>query len=350
MSIKSTLRLLLSSLLLVLSACQTSPHRFVEISPVMATAETEAVAHSDDAADDPAIWVNESNPAASRVLGTDKQGGLAVYDLQGQLLQFLPVGRINNIDLRKGFDLNGKIIDIAIATQRDKNALEVFAINPQTGTVSELAEWPTPANKIYGICMHKSPQGEFYAIPNDKDGRFFQYQLSVNKFHQLEAHLVREFSVATQPEGCVADDMNEQLYIGEEEHGVWTLSANPNNATKLSSVVKIGGAIKADIEGLALYQTDNENLLIISSQGNNRYVILEATAPFAIRAVIQVVDNPVANIDGTSETDGIEVTTANLGGHYSEGMLVVQDDDNTLPKQNQNFKFIPWSQISALLK
>ena len=46
--------------------------------------ETTPVPHSGDAADDPAIWVNEANPGASRIFGTDKQGGLAVYDLAGK--------------------------------------------------------------------------------------------------------------------------------------------------------------------------------------------------------------------------------------------------------------------------
>lgn len=44
----------------------------------------------DDAADDPAIWVNFANPDSSRIIGTDKQGGLAVYDLKGNQLFYYP--------------------------------------------------------------------------------------------------------------------------------------------------------------------------------------------------------------------------------------------------------------------
>ena len=56
-----------------------------------------------DAADDPAIWVNPNDAAASRVLGTNKKQGLLVTGLDGQLLQELPVGRLNNVDVRPGF-------------------------------------------------------------------------------------------------------------------------------------------------------------------------------------------------------------------------------------------------------
>jgi 3-phytase len=39
-----------------------------------------------DAADDPAIWVHPVDPALSLVLGTDKKGGLNVFDLEGKRL------------------------------------------------------------------------------------------------------------------------------------------------------------------------------------------------------------------------------------------------------------------------
>src|SRR4051812_47856200 len=43
---------------------------------VEASRSTDPVPHDGDAADDPAIWVDPSDPARSRVLGTDKEGGL----------------------------------------------------------------------------------------------------------------------------------------------------------------------------------------------------------------------------------------------------------------------------------
>src|SRR5690349_1849047 len=48
---------------------------------VMPVLETVPVANPEDAADDPAIWVNPKDPAKSAVIGTDKKGGLYVYDL-----------------------------------------------------------------------------------------------------------------------------------------------------------------------------------------------------------------------------------------------------------------------------
>jgi 3-phytase len=33
-----------------------------------------------------------------------------------------------------------------------------------------------------------------------------------------------------------------------------------------------------------------------------------------------------------------------------EGLLVVQDGDNTLPRAPQNFKLVPWSEVRRVLQ
>src|SRR5215204_4006838 len=78
------------------------------VASVSATVETEPVRSGGDAADDPAIWVHPSNPAESTIIGTDKQGGLVVYDLAGKQLQYLSDGKMDNVDLRPGFPLGGE--------------------------------------------------------------------------------------------------------------------------------------------------------------------------------------------------------------------------------------------------
>ena len=47
------------------------------------------------------------------MLGTNKQQGLEVYDLQGKRVQHLPVGRLNNVDVRPGFTLGARTVDLA---------------------------------------------------------------------------------------------------------------------------------------------------------------------------------------------------------------------------------------------
>src|SRR4249920_1247621 len=67
------------------------------VESVFAVVETQPVVSTGDAADDPAIWVNPVDPSLSTIIGTNKQAGLAVYDLSGKELQFVNAGQINNV-------------------------------------------------------------------------------------------------------------------------------------------------------------------------------------------------------------------------------------------------------------
>jgi 3-phytase len=106
----------------------------------------------------------------------------------------------------------------------------------------------------------------------------------------------------------------------------------------------------ADVEGLGLYQTPNANYLVVSSQGNDSYVVLDASPPYAQRGVFRVGINAAKTIDGTSETDGLEVTSKPLGPMFPKGMLVVHDGYKQLPPGPQNFKYVSWEAIEKALK
>ena len=328
-------------------------------SPVISTAapipdtparvQTELVVSEGDAADDPAIWRHPSDASKSRILATDKKYGLLVYDLNGKQLQALPSGDINNVDIRTGFSWQGKTVDLAVAGNRSFNSLTVYSIARDSGVVTELGNLPVAMTEIYGLCLYSPRAGEIHAIPNDKDGRFLQYRLTGDN-GKLVLELLREFSLASQPEGCVADDRNQQLYVGEEDVAVWTLAANADAPTTMTEVIRAGAGIEADIEGIGIWQDAQRSYLVISSQGDDSYVVLDAKPPFTARGRFRVGINVGAGIDGVSETDGLDVSAGNFGGDFREGLLVLQDGRKRLPQGKQNFKYVAWSDIRSALK
>ncbi|CAI8824710.1 phytase [Pseudomonas chlororaphis] len=329
---------------------QATPVPLAPVLPnVPALSQSEPVGRQGDAADDPAIWIHPRQPELSRVLGTNKKQGLLAYDLQGKLLQELPVGRLNNVDLRPNFKLGTQLVDLAVASNRDHNSLSLFSIDRASGELRAAGEIPTPLKEIYGICLFQPASGELYAFANGKDGSFLQYRLSASD-GRVQGELVRQFKVDSQPEGCVADDQRQRLFLGEEDVGVWAMDARAEQPANLSSVIKVGPQLHADVEGLALYQSETHDYLVISSQGNDSYVVLDAEPPFASRGAFRVGLNAAAGIDGASETDGLEVTSANLGGPWSQGLLVVQDGRKRMPEQTQNFKFVPWAEVARALQ
>ncbi|MBB3220150.1 phytase [Pseudoduganella umbonata] len=314
---------------------------------VMPRAQTEPVARNGDAADDPAIWQHPADPAASRVLGTNKKQGLLVYDLQGRQRQLLEAGRLNNVDVRQDVAFGAERFDLALATRRDDNLMVLFTIAAD-GTVAEAARLPTELDEIYGACVYRPAGGGLDAFVNDKDGRYLHYRIG-RAGGRFTAQVVRRFRTASQPEGCVADEASGQLFVGEERRGLWVTSADAAREAKLTMALPAGGVLKADVEGVGVYRADGRSYVVVSSQGNDSYVVLDATAPYKVRGAFRIGVNVVDGIDGASETDGLEVTSANLGGPYARGMLVVQDGHKRMPDGPQNFKLVAWDDIARAL-
>jgi 3-phytase len=310
--------------------------------------QTDPVARYGDAADDPAIWVNQADKSNSRVLGTNKKQGLLVYDMKGKQLQLLESGRLNNVDVRQNLQFDGQGFDLAVATQRDENSLVLFEINAR-GEVAEAARITTDLDKIYGTCLYQPVTGGLEVFVNNKDGRFQQIRIERSDQH-FTGRVVRRFKLASQPEGCVADDRNAKLYLGEEKHGIWLASADAGSEPALRMILPVGQQLSADVEGMAIYYGSKHDYLIVSSQGDNSYLVLDAQAPYRVRGKFRVGINPGAGIDGTSETDGLDVSSVNFGGKFSQGMLVVQDGHKRLPDGPQNFKYVAWEDIARALK
>ena len=312
---------------------------------ITADAETQPVKSQGDAADDPAIWLHPNVAEKSLILGTNKKKGLLVYDLEGNQVQQLLVGRVNNVDVRQDFTYKGKPADIAAASHRDNHSIALFHIAASSGEVSAVNEITTGLDDVYGLCMYRGFEDKVYVFINDQDGRYEQYEIS-DSDSGWSGTRVREFHVASQPEGCTTDDKNQRLFIGEENAAIWTLGAEPRDDVKMTQVAAIGDVLKADIEGMELYQTEIENYLLVSSQGNDSYVLFQAETPYAYLGRFRIVLNSETGVDGASETDGLTVSSANLGDKYPQGIVVVQDGRNLLPNNNQNFKIVSWKKIN----
>lgn len=312
------------------------------------SAQTVPVRGGGDAADDPAIWVNPRQPAASRILGTDKKLGLAVYDLQGRETQFLPVGRVNNVDVRQGLRYEKAHWDLAVASQRDRRTVVLFSLDAQ-GRVSPVAEFPAGLDEVYGICSGRNPAGGLDVFVNDKDGRVVQLRVQ-REARQWKGEQVGHFKLETQPEGCVVDEAGQQLFIGEEKRGLWRVALEADGRMgQARMILPVGEMLTADVEGMAVHRSAQGAWLVVSSQGSDSFVVLSADAPYAVKGRFRVGINAERGIDAVSETDGLDVTAANLGGPYVEGLLVVQDGHKRWPTGKQNFKLVPWVEVMRTL-
>lgn len=306
--------------------------------------------------DDPAIWLNPGDPAASLVLGTDKgdsTGGVYAFTLDGHIdraRSVTPLMRMNNVDVEYGLDVGGTATDIAVATERLRMAIRVFALPDMRvidGGGIPVFDGDT-ARAPMGVALYRRPRdGAVFAIVGGKggptDGTYLaQYRLRA-RGGTVTGTLVRQFGAYSgrkEIEAIAVDDARGYVYYSDEGVGVRKYHADPDSgATELALFATTG--IVDDHEGIALYtREDGTGYLLLSDQGGGRLHVFprEGTAAgpheHPLLAVIPV---------RARETDGIEVTSRGLGARFPRGLLAMMSNRGA-------FHFYRWEDVEAAIE
>jgi len=268
--------------------------------------------------DDMCIWIHPSDKTLSTVIAADKAAGsLVVYDLSGKVLQRTPMRGAANIDLRYDFPLAGGKVDIVtLNIRRGGFRIAALKVDPKTRKLASVDNGQIKTSDNYGGTMYRSPKtGKFYFITTSKPGVVEQFELSDDGKGKVQGVKVRTWN-SGYSEGAVGDDIAGKIYIGQENKGVWEIGGEPDDPTPGELILKIGDhGLKADIEGLAIYRFANgeDGYLLVSNQGANNFKVFELTGKHKFLGAFAV--------KGSQETDGIDVTSANLGGKFDKGLF-----------------------------
>lgn len=329
-------RALFAGAAVLLGGCATFPSQGLPPVSVTAAAETVHVGTANaDAADDPAIWRNAADPVASLIVATDKRAGLYVYGLDGQVRSFTDSGRVNNVDL-VDTGTHGVIVVASDRNDLTQAVLQVYRLNTSTGTLEPLARGPGGAGEGYGLCLGLR-EGVLRAYSVLKEGRTHEVQIDLAGSTPAFT-MERVLTVATQSEGCVVDNRNGTVYIGEEDAGLWRFAAGTADGELVAPIDN--RYLVADLEGLAIAPAGSDGgYLVASSQGDNSYAV------FALPTVTPVGRFRIAigTVGATEETDGIDLALGSFGPLYPHGLFVAQDGHNG--PSAQNFKLVSWQAV-----
>lgn len=310
-----------------------------ETAQVSAVAETDTVGKvGQDSADDAAIWFDRADPDKSLIIGTDKKAGLHVFGLDGKRRQFIPDGRINNVDL---VDMGDRGVIVVASDRNDKkNAmLRVYRLQTESETLQLLGLVPAGEGEGYGLCLFRW-NSSLYAFSVLKRGPIRQTRIDFVAGKVSGAN-VRTLHLAHMSEGCVADERTNTLYIGEQDHGIWAFDARPDGDPKGKMVTPVDHIqLDDDVEGLTIAPVGDEGgWLIASSQGDDAFAVY-SLPDFRPSGRFRIV---AGSVGGTEHTDGIALVTADLGADYPDGLFVAQDGKNR--PNPQNFKYVSWRDI-----
>lgn len=329
------MRALPSLAAVALAGCATTAIMGDPAVTVTAQAETKPVGTSAaDAADDPAIWRNAADPAGSLIVATDKKAGLHVYALDGSERSFAPGGLLNNVDL---VDMGAQGIIVVASDRNDplQAKMQVYRLDPASAGLTLLGTVPVGSGEAYGMCLTRRPDG-LHAVAVLKDGRIEQMRLDLDG--TVSANRVLTRKVPTQAEGCVVDERDGTLYVGEEDAGIWRFA---DGATAGEIVAPIDNRqLVADVEGLAITP---DGYLVASSQGDNAYALfrLPGMEPAGRFRIV------MGQVGAVEETDGIALDVGSFGADYPGGLFIAQDGRNE--PAAQNFKFVSWAAIKDAL-
>jgi 3-phytase len=352
---------LLVALVLTAAACSGRADQ----QRVVAAGHTAVVPNDPD---DPAIWVHPTDPSRSLILGTDKlesRGGLYVFGLDGKLRQAItPLDRPNNVDVEHGFAVGGRLLDIAVLTERMQHRLRAFSISAEDGSLTDLAPAglsvlegeKAEASEPMGIALFKRPRdGAIFVIVAPKTGGpseyLWQYRLEADEQHGVTARFVRRFGTFSRTgaeadeigeiEAVVVDDELGYVYYSDERYAIRKYHADPDHPDAARELAKIGvDGYDGDREGLAIYETGGGTGYLVSSdqvEGGTRVKLYRregAPGRPHDHSEVQTI------LTAADSTDGLDVTSRKLPG-FPLGLLVMMNSSD------RNFLLFDWSAVAA---
>lgn len=290
--------------------------------------------------DDMCIWIHPVEPQQSAIIISDKKANsIILYDLEGKTIQTVPVKHPGNIDIRYDFPFGGGKTDIIAFNLRDESRIAIYKIDPKTRKIERIDNEQIQTGHNYGGTLyHSSKTGKFYFITTSDEGNIEQYELSDDNAGKVKGVKVRSWTIG-KTEAAVADDEKGQLYLAEEQKGIWKLGAEPDSPTPGKLIDTIGSnGLTGDMEGVAIYYLPGgDGYLIASNQGSGNFKVYRRTEPHEFLGTFAVA--------GVSDTDGIDVCNAALGKIFPYGFFACHTGTGRCPTS-----LIPWQNIAGALK
>ena len=292
---------------------------------------------TDDDQDDMCIWVHPDDVSRSTVIGSDKaNGNLYVYDLDGSVVQTVAAGKPGNIDVRYGFQLGEECVDLIAFNARDVQQIHVYTVDPATRRLTRVDDGTIDTGSNYGFTLYRHTDGRLFAHTGPKSNSLItQYELFDDGTGKIAGTATGWQFQAGTIEGMVSDDENGVIFIGEEAVGIWRLDPFDDSNPVLVRAIGDASGLAEDVEGLTIYYAaGGDGYLIASSQGANKYTIVERRPPYAPVGEFQVT--------GVGSTDGIDVLNMNLNETFSQGIFTFHNGEDCCPVQA-----VKWADIVA---
>jgi 3-phytase len=275
--------------------------------------------------DDMAIWLHPDDPGLSVVVTSDKaNGNIVVHGLDGAPKQTIGLSQPGNIDIRHDVPWGDDCADVIVVNERADETLVAFRVDVDSAELVRMDTGELSVGGNYGFALHLAADGTLYGFTGPEgDTEIRRWTLTPADDGGVQLGESDWSFSASQIEGMVADDDAERVFLGEEGVGIWSVAIADASDAMLVAEIGDASGLAGDVEGLTLYHRARGGYLIASSQGEDKYTVLDRMPPHA----------PIGEfrLEGVGSTDGIDVVNVALGDAFPSGLFTAHNGGDCCP-------------------
>lgn len=296
---------------------------------------------------DVALWVNPSNPGASRLITADVNNGLFTYALDGGELQAVTEGTSASVDVVSGFPgVAGTSQSLVLSANPTLTGLVPYVMDA-TADAGLTRLSPTTAPLDVGVSygtvrMTRGADGSFQAFGGLSAGGLRQFALTptdggvtATPLRDIPAGLVM---------GLVVDRAQGAVYVAQQGQGLYRYAAAADAGITGTQVVAIADGGLSSVGRLALYETSSTDGYIVASDPNaNAFVVFDRRTLGRVGA-FQVVPQD-GGTDAVEQSRGLVAYSGSLGKAFPEGLFAAIDG-MSISTQGDNLKLTSWGNVA----
>ena len=267
------------------------------------------------------VWAHPTDLSRSTIVSTDKdRGRVYVYDLDGNVIQTIDVGRPGSIDVRYGFQLGEECVDLIAFNARSDRTIHVYKVDPVSRTLVRVDDGEISTGPNYGFTLYQHDDGRLFAHtgPKRSGSLISQYELTDDGSGAITGSPTGWEFDETTVDGMVGDDEAGYIYLAEEDRGIWRVGAMNDGDKTLIAEVGGPGGLTADVEGVAIYHAaGTQGYIIAANQDADKLTFLERDPPHEPAGEVE--------LDGVGSTAGVDVVNLPLNSLFSQGVLIAQN-------------------------
>ncbi|WP_223644173.1 myxosortase-dependent phytase-like phosphatase [Corallococcus sp. EGB] len=296
---------------------------------------------------DLALWVNPTDPGASRLITADQNNGLFTYALDGGELQASTEGTSASVDVLGGFPLaGGTSASLVLSANPTLTGLVPYVMDATAdgGGLTRLSPTVAPLDVgvTYGtVRMTRLADGSIQAFGGLAAGGVRQFALTPTD-GGVTATRLRDIPAGTVL-GLVVDPAYRALYVAQQGQGLFRYDANADAGINGTQVVGLGDGGLTSVGRMALYEASGVDGYLIASDPNaNTFVVFDRRTLGRVGA-FQVVQD--GGTDAVQQSRGLVAYSGALGKAFPEGLFAAHDgvSSSTL---GDNVKLTSWGNVA----